>query len=644
MAKVMITEQYLEDIADAIRAKLGGSDTYSPGEMATAISLIDGGSPTISSLNVTPSTSEQTFNSSSVDGYKPVVVAAMSTMTLPTSAAASATSGYTSKATISRSTSDQYINIPTGYNSAGAYYKINAVANGSATGPSSLSASSATVSTGTNTVTFTKTGVTTTPTVSAGYVSSATASTATVSLTASINTRSSSDLSASNLTVTAPSGYYANAATKTLSDANLIAGNIKKDVTIFGTTGTYEGSGGGSSMIVATATKTLTSAASSISFTGLGGEPTSFAITSSTDQTTGGTKAVAVTYDGTNLYGMDITTQAANDTGFSKSYSNGTLTITATTASFQANEYKLVYSYGGTAANIGTEEVQVGSGATSITFTGLEDEPEYFSVIFQSTFSTSSGYQRVMDVVYDGTSDYGNALDSSAKHLTSWSHSYSSGSLTVSSTSTNNGGYFHQPGYYRLIYAIGGDSSLQKKTVTPTSSDQTVTADTAQGYTALSQVKVEGVTCSNLTAGNIKSGVTVKIGTATDDDSVTSVIGTYDAGGGSSLNTQVLQQGATRVAGTSYAKACGDLTVSVAGTYDVYWTTYRTSTSGTWGTRLYKNSSALSAEQTTFSSYYQTVKLTEQVFAKNDVLSVYAKTRGSNYYAYVGQLTIVQTS
>ena len=55
--------------------------------------------------------------------------------------------------------------------------------------------------------------------------------------------KSSSDLTASGLTVTAPVGYYASDATKTLSDANLVAGNIKKDVSIFGVTGTYEGGG-----------------------------------------------------------------------------------------------------------------------------------------------------------------------------------------------------------------------------------------------------------------------------------------------------------------------------------------------------------------------------------------------------------------
>ena len=63
--------------------------------------------------------------------------------------------------------------------------------------------------------------------------------------TGSIVSKSSSDLIASTLTVTAPAGYYASNATKTLTDSNLTAGNIKKDVSIFGVTGTYEGSGGG---------------------------------------------------------------------------------------------------------------------------------------------------------------------------------------------------------------------------------------------------------------------------------------------------------------------------------------------------------------------------------------------------------------
>ena len=126
-----------------------------------------------------------------------------------------------------------------------ANYATASVASGTVTAPASISGTSATVSTGTNTLTLSKT-VSVTPSVTtAGYVSAGTAGNSSVSLTASVNTRSSSDLTASNLTVTAPAGYYGSSATKTLSDQNLIAENIKKDVVIFGTTGTYEGGGGG---------------------------------------------------------------------------------------------------------------------------------------------------------------------------------------------------------------------------------------------------------------------------------------------------------------------------------------------------------------------------------------------------------------
>ena len=46
MAKVAITESYLENIADAIREKTGTSDSYKPSEMADAILTISGGGAT----------------------------------------------------------------------------------------------------------------------------------------------------------------------------------------------------------------------------------------------------------------------------------------------------------------------------------------------------------------------------------------------------------------------------------------------------------------------------------------------------------------------------------------------------------------------------------------------------------------------
>ena len=43
MSKVLVTESYLEDIAEAIRTKTGGTDTYTPGEMAAGVLSIPAG-------------------------------------------------------------------------------------------------------------------------------------------------------------------------------------------------------------------------------------------------------------------------------------------------------------------------------------------------------------------------------------------------------------------------------------------------------------------------------------------------------------------------------------------------------------------------------------------------------------------------
>ena len=517
-------------------------------------------------------------------------------------------------------------------------YASASVPAGSVTAPSTISGSSATVSTGTNTLTLSK-SVSNTPNVTtAGYISSGTAGDSSVSLTANVTTKAAATITPGTSNQTIASGTYLTGTQTISGDANLVAGNIKKDTSIFGVTGTYEGSGGGGGTIqVATATKTLSSASSSIQFTGLSGEPTSFVVTSSSDQTTGGTKVVGVVYDGTSLHGIDITTQAEADTGFTKSYSSGTLTITATTASFQANEYKIVYTYGGSTSDIGTEDVQVGSGATSITFTGLTEEPNYWSCIFKSSFSTSSGYQRVMIVAHDGSSTYGFALDSSAKAQTTWTSSYSNGSLTITSSGTNSGGYFHQPGYYQLTYATDPNApSLQVKTgIGASTSSQTITADT--GYDGLKSVQINAVSQTNLSAGNIKNGTTISISNGSTN--LWSVTGTY-SGGGSSKNVQIAQS-TSRASSTTYTSLIS-LTCSKTGTYDVYWTGFRSSTSGTWGSQLYIAGSAYGTAQTTFTNNIQNVHLTNVSLTANQTVAVYARSRGSNYYAYVSNLVIIE--
>ena len=209
------------------------SKTISVTPNVTTAGYISSGTAGNSSVSLTASVNTRSSSDLSVSGatitapagyYAEDASESVNTMTLPTTTAASATSGYASKATVSRSTSDQYINIPPGYNSAGGYYKVSKVANGSVTAPSTISGSSASVSAGTNTITLSKT-VSVTPNVTtAGYISSGTAGNSAVSLTASVNTRGSSDLSASGATVTAPAGYYAESASKSVDSMTLPTG------------------------------------------------------------------------------------------------------------------------------------------------------------------------------------------------------------------------------------------------------------------------------------------------------------------------------------------------------------------------------------------------------------------------------------
>lgn len=189
---------------------------------------------------VSPTTSLQTITADS--GYhalQSVKINAIPTMTLPTVASGSASG--TLKATINRSTSNQYINIPTGYNTAASYYLISATPNGSVTAPSSISGTSASVSTGTNTLTLSKT-ISVTPNVTtAGYISVGTAGNSSVSLTASITTKAAATYTPTTSNQTISSGQYLTGVQTIKGDANLLANNIKNGVTIFNVAGTYNG-------------------------------------------------------------------------------------------------------------------------------------------------------------------------------------------------------------------------------------------------------------------------------------------------------------------------------------------------------------------------------------------------------------------
>lgn len=130
--------------------------------------------------------------------------------------------------------------------------------------------------------------------------------------------------------------------------------------------------------------------------------------------------------------------------------------------------------------------------------------------------------------------------------------------------------------------------------------------------------------------------------------------GTYDVtnlaelvvnvSGGSSKNAQVVQ-GTTRTTSSTLTAIGAELTVSKTGTYDIYWTAFRSSTSSsyTFGTQLYVNGSAHGTQNTTWSNHVQNNHLTNVSLTANQKLRVYGReSRGSSYYIYAPMLVIVE--
>lgn len=527
MTKVSVTKSKLDDLALHIAAKSGEDMPMTIDEMADAVDSIQtgGGTPTLQAKTRTI-TAAGTFTDTPDEGYDGLssVQTTVEAATLENSES-SGTYSTSGGRRIWQPVMDAYFS--GGFIASGQTTIHGDVYNAVASGTSVTPTETAQTIGGANTM---MEGAVTVNAIPSNYVGSG------------ITRRSGSDMTASNLSVTAPAGYYASAGTKTLSDQNLVAENVKKDVTIFGVTGSYEG-GGTSELHVDTKDVTPASSSSSISFTGLAGEPTSFSVVCRSDLSTGSPyKVAAVAFDGSSTIGQYITNtsnaqMSFDGSAFSHSYSNGTLTITCSGASFQAAEYLLCYTYGG--GTIASEQVQVGSGATSITFTGISDEPEAWACIFTSNIGTSSGYTRAHVVAFDGSSIYGMEMGSGSQATAHWSASFSNGSLTISSQSTTQGGYFHQPGYYELVYAIGG-GNYQSKTVTPTTSAQTVTADS--GYDALKRVTVEAIPGQYIIpTGNIAITSNTGSGQSLDvSQYATATVNVPTGGGGASVDTKTV--------------------------------------------------------------------------------------------------------
>lgn len=234
----------------------------------------------------------------------------------------------------------------------------------------------------------------------------------------------------------------------------------------------------------------------------------------------------------------------------------------------------------------------------------------------------------------------------------------------------------------------GGSPTLQTitKTYTPTTSQQTETITAGAGYDGIEEVDVTVNAMPTGTAGTpTATKGTVSNHSVTVTPSVTNTSG-YISGGtingtavsvsaselvsgnlpitqngnnidcanystvsvnvsGSSKNTQVVQS-TTRTNASTLTAIGAELTVSKTGTYDIYYSCFRTNTSSsyTWATRLYINGTAYgTAENTTWTNNQQNTHLSNISLTAGDKLRVYGRnTRGTSYYVCAPTLAIVE--
>ena len=288
----------------------------------------------------------------------------------------------------------------------------------------------------------------------------------------------------------------------------------------------------------------------------------------------------------------------------------------------------------------GLSRVSVGAISSTYVGTGITRRSSTDLTASGATVTVPSGYyeSQASKAVASGSATPPTTISGSQATLTTGTNTITL-QKTLSVTPRVTAGYVSSGTADNVLVSLNANVTTQAaQTIHPSTSDQSIAASR---YLTGAQT-IKAVTTSNLTAANIKQGVTVTIGDSTDADCVASVTGTYSGGGGSSMNVQVAQS-TTRVANTAYTKTAS-LTCSVSGTYDVYWDCFRSTTSGTSGSQLYIGGTASGSANTTFSNHAQNNHRTGVQINANQEVAVYVRSRATNYYAYCGQLTIVQTA
>ena len=504
-----------------------------------------------------------------------------------------------------------------------------------------------------------------------------------------ITRRTSSDMTKSGSAIVAPAGYYASNATMNLRSASLSASATKGSVSNhaisvtptltvssegYVNTGSLDGTAvtvsaselvSGTYTVDSSGTKDVTNYASASVPAGTAGTPSASkgtvsnhsvsvtpSVTNTTGWITGSTKSgtavtvtaselasgnKAITQNGTGIDVVGYSTVSVNVAGAEYTRTvvcpQQTVSSNSRTANlanfpdgFIAGDYYIV-TYDGTEYLLTAETMWSSAQVVGDFHIYYEVPGEYLYPFAMG----SSGSDR--DIAMLNTSQHTVKVE----HLELITGGTTLTTKSITANGTYNASSDSANGYSSVTVNVPtGSPTIQSLTVAPSTTQQIFNASGVDGY---KPVTVSAVSQTNLTAENIKNGTTVTISNGTSN--IYSVTGTYS--GGSSKNVQVLQS-TSRTNSSSLTKVLGDLTVSKTGTYDIYWSGGRsnTSTSYTWGTRLYVDGSGYGTENTTWTNNCQSNHLSNVSLTANQKLSVYARGRTGSYYTFAPMLVIVE--
>lgn len=214
----------------------------------------------------------------------------------------------------------------------------------------------------------------------------------------------------------------------------------------------------------------------------------------------------------------------------------------------------------------------------------------------------------------------------------------SSSDLTASgATVTAPAGYYESSATKTVASGTAGTPTATKGSVSNHQVSVTPSVTNTAGYISGGTKTGTAVTVS---ASELVSGSqTITENGTMDVTNLASVTVNVSGGGGATKNIQV-NSGAASVRTNGYTSTGISLTVAKTGRYNVSWTAWRSSSSGTMGTNLHKNSTTGTNQQTWTNTYGQHITLSNQSYTAGDVLTLYATAGSTSRYCWVSNLII----